>query len=343
MRIRLPLIVAALGVVAATDGAAAQPVADFYREKGITLVIGSDASGEYNQAGRLLARHIGKHIPGNPVVTVQNMPGASGIKSANYLYSVAPKDGSVFGLFNKSMPYYEATKMENTRYKSVEFNWIGSMVRTNNLVVVWAKSGVKTLEDAKRREVVMGSIGAGGTMTTYPVILNHVAGTKFKLVLGYAGGQVVDLAMERGEVDGRGSYSWSDLKKYRAEWIADKKINVLAQYGMRKEADLPDVPLSVDLGRDGNERRAMEFISADVDMAKPFMFPPNVPKDRVAALRAAFAETMTDLEFLGDAKVAKVDVSPISGAELEALVRRTIETPPELVAIAERWMTREER
>jgi hypothetical protein len=179
-------------------------------------------------------------------------------------------------------------------------------------------------------------------MTTYPVILNHVAGTKFKLVLGYAGGQVVDLAMERGEVEGRGSYSWSDLKKYRADWLAEKKVNVLAQYGMRKEPDLPDVPLSVDLGKDEKERRVMEFISADVDMAKPFMFPPKVPSDRVQALRAAFDATMRDPDFLDDARQAKVDVSPITGAELEALVRRTIETPPELVAIAERWATRDE-
>jgi tripartite-type tricarboxylate transporter receptor subunit TctC len=342
MRIFFPAV-ATLAIAAIADSALAQPVADFYRDKGITLIIGSDASGEYNQAGRLLARRIGKYIPGNPVVTVQNMPGASGIKSANYLYSVAPKDGSVFGLFNKSMPYYEATKMENTRYKSVEFNWIGSMVRTNNLVVVWAASGVKTLEDAKQREVVLGSIGAGGTMTTYPVILNNVVGTKFKLVLGYAGGQVVDLAMERGEVDGRGSYSWSDLKKYRPDWLTANKINILAQYGVRKEPELPEVPLSVELGRDANERRVMEFISADVDMAKPFMFPPKVAADRVQALRAAFDATMKDADFLDDAKQAKVDISPITGAELEALVRRTIETPPELVATAERWMTREER
>lgn len=338
-------LLAAFAAALASSGllsgnAAAQSVADFYRDKGLTLVIGSDASGEYNQSGRLLARRIGKHILGNPTVTVQNMPGASGIKSANYLYAVAPKDGSVMGLFNKSMAFYEATKMENTHYKSVEFNWIGNMSRTNNLVVVWAATGVKTLEDAKKREIIMGSIGASGTMTTYPVILNNAIGTKFKLVLGYAGGQVVDLAMERGEVEGRGSYSWADLKKVRGDWLRDKKVNILAQYGIRKEPDLPDVPLSVDLGRNEQERRVLEFISSDIEMARPFMMPPNVPAERVNAVRNAFDDTMHDPEFLKEARQAQVDVSPMTGAELEALVRRTIETPPDIVAIAERWMTR---
>jgi len=331
--------VGALAIGAAD--ASAQSVADFYRARGLTLVIGSDASGEYNQSGRLLARHIGKHVPGNPTVTVQNMPGASGIKSANYLYAVAAKDGSVFGLFNKSMAFYEATKTDNANYKSAEFNWIGSMSRTNNLVVVWAATGVKTLEDAKQREVVLGSIGAGGTMTTYPLILNNVVGTKFKLVLGYAGGQVVDLAMERGEVEGRGSYSWSDLKKVRADWLRDHKINILAQYGIRKEPDLPDVPLSIDLGRNDQERRALEFISSDIEMARPFMMPPKVPAERVTALREAFDRTMVDPQFLDEAKQGQIDVSPMTGMELESLVRRTIETPPEIVAIATRWMTRE--
>lgn len=331
----------ALGACVGAADAAAQSVADFYRARGLTLVIGSDASGEYNQSGRLLGRHIGKHVPGNPTVTVQNMPGASGIKSANYLYAVAAKDGSVFGLFNKSMAFYEATKTDNANYKSAEFNWIGCMSRTNNLVVVWAATGVKTLEDAKQREVVLGSIGAGGTMTTYPLILNNVVGTKFKLVLGYAGGQVVDLAMERGEVEGRGSYSWSDLKKVRADWLRDRKINILAQYGIRKEPDLPDVALSVDLGRNEQERRALEFISSDIEMARPFMMPPKVPAERVKALREAFDKTMADPQFLDEARQAQVDVSPMTGADLETLVRHTIDTSPDVVALATRWMTRE--
>ena len=232
----------------------------FYQGKTITLIIGSDVSGEYTAGGRIVAKHLGRHLPGNPTVVTQNMPGASSIKAANYLYSVAPKDGLTFGLVSKDVPIYEATKMQNVNFKSRDFIWIGSLSGANNLVVVWAATGIKTLDDAKKREVIMGALGANGTLATYPFILNNLFGTKFKVVLGYTGAQLVDLAMERGEVEGRGSYSWSDLKRARAAWLKEGKFSILAQFGLEKEAELPDVPLVTDLAKDPKAKAALEFI-----------------------------------------------------------------------------------
>jgi tripartite-type tricarboxylate transporter receptor subunit TctC len=311
---------------------------DFYRHNTIVMLVGTDASGEYDAMGRLLMRHLAKHIPGNPNIVVENMPGASGIKSANYLYAAAPRDGSMMAIFNKSMPFYEVTKVQNTNYKSDEFNWIGTFTRSNNLVTVMARTGVKTIQDAATKEVTMGSLGAGGTMSTYPLLLNHVVGTKFKLVQGYAGAQLVDLAMARGEVDGRGSYTWSDLKAAHPDWLTDHKINVLVQFGFEREADLPDVPTMIDLGKDDKERAVFRFISSDIPVGRPFLMPPGVPKDRVEALRQAFDETLKDPEFLADAKTVKVDVVPVSGANLAKVVEGIISTPPEIVETADKLM-----
>jgi tripartite-type tricarboxylate transporter receptor subunit TctC len=327
-------------VAAAGQQAFAQTPEQFYKGKNPILIVGTDASGEYAVGGRLLAKHIQRHLPGAPPVIVQFMPGASSIKSANYMYAVAPKDGSVLSLPNKGIAMFESAKMENTNYKAAEFSWIGNMTRSNNLAVVWHAKGVKTLEDATKTEVVVGALGAGGTLATYPAILNAVVGTKFKVVLGYAGAQLIDLAMERGEVDGRASYSWSDLKRVRSEWLKDGKLNILVQFGLEKEPDLPEVPLIVDLARNEQERKILSFVAADNNMARPFYMPPKVPADRLAAFRQAFDDTMRDAEFLEDAKKVGVTVTPLSGAQLEALVRNIVNAPPEVVNGAEQWMTK---
>jgi tripartite-type tricarboxylate transporter receptor subunit TctC len=325
--------------VAVPATASAQSVEEFYRGKTLKLVVGSDVTGEYDATARLLVRHLSKHVPGHPAIIIQNMPGASGIKSANYLYAIAPRDGSVLATFNKSMPLYEITRMSNTNYKSDEFNWIGSLTHSNNLVVVAARTGVKSVQDATSREVTMGSIGAGGTMSTYPLILNHALATRFKLVQGYAGGQLVDLAIERGEVDGRGSYTWVDLKAKRPHWLRDKAVNILVQFGLEREPDLAGVPLPVDLGRNERERGAFTFLSSDIPIGKPFVLPPQVPADRVAALRRAFDDTMKDPDFLADAAAMETEVKPIPGVELQALVKKIVTTSPAIVKIAEAWMS----
>jgi tripartite-type tricarboxylate transporter receptor subunit TctC len=319
----------------ALEAASAQPVHDFYRGKTLTIVVGSDITGEHDAAARLLSRHLSKYIPGRPAIIVQNMPGASGIKSANYLYEMARRDGTILATFNKSMPTYQATGMSNTNYKAEEFNWIGSMDHSNVVVIVAARTGVKTIADATRIEVAMGSIGAGGTMSTYPLLLNNTLGTRFKLVQGYAGGQIVDLALERGEVDGRGSYTWRDLRVKRANWLKDKKVNVLVQFGLQREHELADAPTLIELARNDTERAVFNFVSSDIPIGKSLVMPP----ERVAAVRRAFDATMRDPEFIADAKASDADVEPIQGEEIQSLVKRIIATPKEVIKTAQDWMT----
>jgi tripartite-type tricarboxylate transporter receptor subunit TctC len=342
VRLRLSLL-ALIGcgtlVSVTEETASAQSVEDFYRGKTLTVVVGSDITGEHDAAARLLSRHLSKYIPGRPAIIVQNMPGASGIKSANYLYEMARRDGTILATFNKSMPTYQATGMSNTNYKAEEFHWIGSMDHSNVVVIVAARTGVKTIADATRIEVAMGSIGAGGTMSTYPLLLNNTLGTRFKLVQGYAGGQIVDLALERGEVDGRGSYTWRDLRVKRANWLKDKKVNVLVQFGLQREHELADAPTLIELARNDTERAVFNFVSSDIPIGKSLVMPPQVPPERVAAVRRAFDATMRDPEFIADAKASDADVEPIPGEEIQSLVKRIIATPKEVIKTAQDWMT----
>lgn len=331
----------ALALGAPARWAQAQSVESFYRGKTLTLVVGADVSGEYTTSARLLARHIGAHIPGNPTIIIQNMPGASSINATNYLYEIAAKDGSVLGLPSKDVALYQASRMPNIRYKVEDFGWIGSMMGSNNLVVVWSATGVRTIDDARKREVIMGALARNGTLATYPLILNSIAGTKFKLVLGYVGSQVIDLAMQRGEVEGKGSYAWANLKRTHPEWVRDHKLNILVQFGLQKEPELPDVPLVTEFARNAQEGAVLALISSDTVMARPVLLPPHVPAERVAAMRTAFDQTMTDPDFLADARANQVDVGPMRGADLQALIQRIISTPADVIDLAQQWMTRE--
>ncbi len=332
-----PFFIIAL-LVSSPSRAEDATIADFYRRATLTLVVGADATGDYDIAARLLSRHLGAHIPGKPNIIVQNMPGASGIKSANWLYAAAPRDGSTLAIFNKSMALYEATGVANTAYKSREFNWIGSTGHSNDLVIVAARTGVRTIGDARQKIVTMGSIGAGGTMTTHPLILNNAIGTKFKLVQGYAGGQIVDLAMERGEVDGRGSYNWSDLRDKHGDLVRSGKVNILVQFGLTREKDLPDIPTSVELGANDLERQTFSFLSADIAIGKSFVMPAGVPAARVEAMRTAFDETMRDPEFLADARTIGADINPATGAEVRAIVEGIVAAPTEVRDLSQKWM-----
>jgi tripartite-type tricarboxylate transporter receptor subunit TctC len=335
------LLVTALALVAPALPLSAEPVQDFYRGKVITLIVGADVSGEYTTSARLLARHMGKHIPGNPTIIIQNMPGASSINATNYLYEVAAKDGTVLGLPSKDVALYQASRMPNTRYKVQNFSWLGSMSGSNNLLVVWSGTGVEKIADARKREVIMGALARNGTLATYPLILNAIAGTKFKLVLGYVGSQVIDLAMQRGEVEGKGSYSWANLKRTHPDWVREKKLNILVQFGLQKEPDLPNVPLVTEFAKNDQERAVLSLISSDTVMARPVLLPPNVPAERVAAMRTAFDATMSDPDFLAEARSSRVDIEPMRGDDLQALIKRIVDTPPEIIDIAQQWMIQE--
>lgn len=320
--------------VAGLSGPAfADAAADFYSGKVIQLIIATGAGASYDFYGRTVARHMTAQMPGQPAIAVQNMPGASGFRAANHLYNVAPKDGSVIGSFNSAIAFYQAMNQPGIQFKAENFGWVGSVPQDTAVVAVWHTTGVKSVADAKTKEVVMGATGASGTMAGYPALLNSILGTKFKIVTGYDGGNSVNLAMERGEVMGRGNATWASYKTVNTEWVKEGKIVPIVQIGLIKDPDLPHVPLLTDLATTDDERRIFEFVGSTVALGQPFAAPPGIPADRLAALRAAFERTLRDPAFRADADkmAAQVELNPITGDEVAAIVRRTTETPPALV------------
>jgi tripartite-type tricarboxylate transporter receptor subunit TctC len=311
--------------------ARADDVADFYRGKRITLVIGYGTGGGYDTYARMLARFLSEHIPGNPNIIAQNMPGAGSRSAANWLYNVAPKDGTVIAILSQTTPTDQALGQSGIQFDARKFNWIGNMVVVNNILFVSATSGVKTIEDAKKKVLAMGATGASSPSVLYPQVSNNLLGTKFKIVSGYPGGGDINLAVERGEVDGRGSDSWASMKANNQAWLREKKINILFQVGPKREADL-DAPLWRELGRTDEEREILDVLSGDVAVGRPILTAPDVPADRVKALRQAFEQTVHDPKFLAAAKQANMYFNPLPGEELQRIVGRIVSQPPELIA-----------
>jgi tripartite-type tricarboxylate transporter receptor subunit TctC len=323
-------------VVTQADIARADAIEDFYRGRQVKLVIGVNTGGSYDAYGRLLAAHLARHIPGNPTVVVSNMPGASGMQSAAYLHQIAPKDGSALGLFNQSMAQRQMLEPDAVRFDTRTFNWLGSMDTTTSVFISWHASGVRTLDDAKTKDAVMGALAGEGGNAVYPLLLNRFLRTRFKVVLGYQGGNTIQLAMERGEVDGRASVVWSGLKAGWPQWIAEKKVNIILQIGLAKEADLPEVPLLVDLATSQEARAIFRFVSSDSAMGFPVVAPPGLAADRIAALRRAFLATMSDHAFLADAEKRGLPIHPSSGEEVQNVVGALISTPKEVIATLKR-------
>ena len=331
MRRILPLSLAA-ALLAVAAPARADAVADFYRGKRINLVIGFGTGGGYDTYARLLARFIGEHVPGNPGVVAQNMPGAGSRGAANWLYRVAPKDGTVIATLGQGTATDQALGQPGIQFDARRFNWIGNMVVVNNILFVSAATGVKTIEDAKKKPLSIGASGGSSPSVLYPQVSNNLFGTKFKSVSGYPGGGDINLAVERGEVDGRGSDSWASIKATNPGWLADKKVNILFQVGPRREADLPDVPLWSDLAQNDEQRQILDVLSGDVAVGRPILTAPDVPAERVGALRQAFDETMKDPKFLAAAEQANMYFNPIGGEELQRIVGRILSPSPEVMA-----------
>lgn len=303
---------------------AAQTPTEFYSRNSVRLIISADPGGSYDGVGRLMARHLGKHIPGNPRVVPENMLGASGRVAANYVYYSGPKDGSVIAVVQQSIPMGQALGEGGTQYDAARFNWIGSPVRLDETLVVWHTTGVRSIEDAKKKEVIIGATSPTGMNYVYPKLANELLGTKFKIVSGYPGGTPIVLALERGEVEGRGSNPWSEWKASKPEWIRDGKIVPLMQMSLFKHPDLPDVPLMIDLAPNETVRTVFELISITGEIGRPFVTAPGVPADRVAALRQAFDNTMKDPEFLADAEKVQIEINPIAWQEMGDLVHRAL-------------------
>lgn len=319
-------VLAALAVVSG-PAKAQDAVEQFYRSKNtIDVIIGFTVGGGYDAYARLLARYLGDQIPGKPKLVPKNMTGAGSRIAAAYVHSVAPKDGTVLGIADQSIALEQALGDSGVKFDSRELIYIGNPIVENNVVSTWYTSPVKTIEDARKVESTMGATGYN-TSAQYPQVLNSMVGTKFKIILGYPGGNEVNLAMEKGEVAGRGSNSWASWKATRPDWIRDKKVYLLVQVGLKRASDLPDVPLMTDLAANDLDRQAMRLLSAPTVIGRPFFTSPQVPAERVKALRAAFEATMKLPAFLEDARKMNLDINPVSGEEVQKVVADIIDAP----------------
>jgi tripartite-type tricarboxylate transporter receptor subunit TctC len=302
----------------------------FYKGKTVIIYIGFAPGGSYDYFGRLVARHLGKHLPGNPTVIAESMPGAGSFTAANYLYARAPRDGTALGIVSQTMAIEEALGTSGVQYKAAQFNWIGRTTSVNEVSLTFQTSNIKTIGDATAHETTMASTGAGSPSETYLKLLNAVADTKFKLVGPYPASNDAMLAMERGEVDGAFT-SYNTLKVSRQDWLRDKKINILVQYGERS-ADLPDVPFAVDLAKTEADRQLMAFYVGSEQVGRAFLAPPETPAERVAILRKAYDETMQDAEFLHEIDQSHSEFNPLPGDKLQRLVAATADVQPAIVA-----------
>ena len=325
---------AALLTSLSLSSAAADSVSDFYKGKTVELYIGYSVGGGYDTYARLLAKYMGQHIPGKPSIVPKNMTGAGSLKLANWLYNVAPKDGTVFGAIGRGTGFDPLFKIKGAQFEGTKFNWIGSANDEVSVCVSSDGTGVTKFEDVLATELVVGGTGASADTDQFPKIMNGVLGTKFKIVTGYPGGNDVNLAMERGEVKGRCGWSWSSVKSLRYDWIRDKKVHILVQLSLEKHPDLPNIPLVMDLAKNDDERRILKLIFTRQVMGRPFLAPPGIPAERVAALRKAFMDTMKDKDFLAAAEKAKLEITPVPGEKLQQLVQEAYDSPPALVAKA---------
>jgi tripartite-type tricarboxylate transporter receptor subunit TctC len=309
--------------------ARADSVEDFYRGKTITILVGFSAGGGYDLYARLLGRHIGRHIPGNPSVTVQNMPGAGSLKATQNVYGVAPKDGLTLATVSRGMltdPLLGAASFDPAK-----LTWLGSITSETSVCATWKTSAVKTWDDMFAREFSLGSNALGDDTANFALILRNVFGAKVKLVTGYPGGNDVNLAMERGEVEGRCGWSWSSLKSQK-RWLPN--VSLLVQFNLEKNPDLPNVPRALERAKDDEQRQVLRLLIAGQYVGRPFFTTPDVPADRKAALRAAFDATMKDPEFLAEAAKSDMEITPISGSKIDAFVAELYKTPKDVVTKA---------
>ncbi len=321
------LSVMLVGATALTATPSAADDKNFYEGNTINVIVGFGPGGGYDLYARLLAQHLGKHIPGRPTVVVQNMAGAGGIRAANYVYTAAPKNGTVIAAVNQFAAMFQLLGGNVRQYDAAKTHWLGSMASSNNVVYVWHASGIKTLDDAKQREVPLAGSGVISDANIYPAILNAMVGTKFKVINGYEGTNDSNLAIERGEIDGRGGGAYSSLVSTRPAWLREHKVNIIVQTGIEKESDLPNVPLLTDLARTEEERQIAAVVTLPIAIGYNNWLAPEVPPERVEILRKAYAETLADPELLADARKLQLDIRPKTGAQIAALVKKAAETP----------------
>jgi tripartite-type tricarboxylate transporter receptor subunit TctC len=314
----------ALGAFAAADG-----VEDFYKSKNVSLIIGYSAGGGYDAYARLLARYFGKHIPSDPTIVPQQMTGAGSLRAANYIFSVAPKDGSVIGTFSRSMGI--SPLINKADFDSRKFTWLGSITDDNTVCLTWHTSPIKTWADFVSKPSKLGGEGAGADPDIWASAYRNVLGAKAQLVSGYPGTNDIVLAMQRGEVDGMCGISWSTIKAAHPDWMPDHSVNVLVQAALRKADEISDVPLATDLAKSPEQLQILKVLMASQAMARPFAAPPDIPADRKAALIAAFAATMNDPDFLAEAQKLAFDVRPVTALAIDKMLEDAYATTKDVL------------
>jgi len=327
-------IAAALLVLGPTGIVIALSPADFYKNRNVDVYIGFSAGGAYDLYARVISRHMGAHIPGNPTLIPRNLEGAGTLRLANWLYRVAPQDGSAFGTIGRGIAFDPLLIGKGDQFDAQKFNWLGSANNEVSVCVALKGFGITKFEDLFTKELTVGGTGTSADTDQFPRVLNDMLGTKFKIIDGYPGGNDVVLAMERGEVNGRCGWSWSSLKATHKSWIDEKRMIVLVQLSLSRHPELPDVPLITDFAKTDEQRQILKMIFARQVMGRPYLAPPNLPEDRVAVLRKAFMDTMTDKDFLAEADKSQLEINPVSGEAVEKLVKEVYATPADIVAKA---------
>jgi tripartite-type tricarboxylate transporter receptor subunit TctC len=332
----LPALLGLMALIGATQAVAQD---NFYKGKTVEIVISTGVGGGLDTNGRIVARHLGNHIPGNPTIVAKNMPGAGHIRAANYVFSQAPKDGTTIGTF---IPIFVMAQVlersKSIQFNPAGFNWLVSTSSSNSTMYVWHTTGVKTLPEAMEREILMGGTGVGSYNVIYPTVTNSVLGTRFKIVMGYPSTTEIAIAMERGEVQGRAGNNFNSLTSEHGEWLRSGKINLLAQVGFERDPDFPDVPLLTDFAKTDEARQILRFFSTDIVIGRPFVTSPGTPPERVALLRAAFDRLLKDPAFLDDSRKSGIDISPVAGERIQTIVSDFMNTPANIVTKAKAAM-----
>jgi tripartite-type tricarboxylate transporter receptor subunit TctC len=317
-------------VVFLASAAQAQSSAEFYAGKTVDVYIGYGIGGGYDLYARMLAKHLGKHIPGNPTVIAKNMDGSSSLMLANWLYDFAPKDGTAFGAIGRGTIFEPLLGQKGAKFDGPKFTWIGSANNEVSVCVASTRSGISKFEDVFTKELIVGSTDPSSDTAQFPTVINGVLHSKLHIVTGYPSGNDIVLAMQRGEVQGRCGWSWSSVKATHYALVEKKEINILAQLSLAKHPDLPNIPLITDWAKTDEQMQILKLIFARQLMGRPFVAPPGIPADRVEVLRKAFMDTLADKEFLADSNAAKLEINPVPGDRLEKLVKEIYETPPEI-------------
>jgi tripartite-type tricarboxylate transporter receptor subunit TctC len=312
---------------------------DFYAGKKVTIVSFGGAGNNYDTYARLLSRHLGRHIAGNPGFVVVNMPGAGGLTAANYVSRIAPQDGTVIHIVSDGLLMFEATGRPGLQESLARFRWLAALSRSNMVTATWHKSGVRTIDDARKREVRLGGSGAGAMSSVVPMLYNSFAGTRFVIVQGYKSAPEQHLAMDRGEIDGRGAASWTSLKNLLGKQIEEGKLHALGQIGLRREADLPNTPLLLELAA-GNERNVAiaTFVSKALTVSRSVLAGPGVPNERVETLRKALAAVVQDPAYRAEIVKLRLDTGFVPGPEIETLAKDVLATPRAVIEAAQAAM-----